>query len=316
MSHGRERNEANCLNCDTEVIGRYCHVCGQENIEPRESFLGLVKHFIYDFTHFDGKFFDTLGALITKPGFLPAEFMRGRRARYLNPIRMYLFTSAIFFFIFYSYSGNALWSIGSANVNLPAEAGISATGDTTGFPFTNYSSIEAYDSAQSLLPEHLRDNRLERHLSERFIRIKTKYGGRIDLFSNAVLDKLIHSYPTLLFVSLPLLALVLKLLYRRRNFIYADHAIYLLYLFIFVFILVLGLILFDKLAKLTSARWPIYINYFLFLFGLVYYIFSYKIFYGQRWGKTVLKFAIFNILTSIIIIILFVIFLLFTFFRV
>src|SRR5258708_16144972 len=37
-----------------------------------------------------------------KPGFLSAEYMAGRRATYLNPIRMYVFTSAIFFLIFFS----------------------------------------------------------------------------------------------------------------------------------------------------------------------------------------------------------------------
>jgi hypothetical protein len=76
-------------------------VCGQENIEPKESVWGLVSHFFYDITHFDGKFFSTTKYLITRPGFLPAEYIRGRRARYLHPIRMYVFSSALFFLIFF-----------------------------------------------------------------------------------------------------------------------------------------------------------------------------------------------------------------------
>jgi hypothetical protein len=103
VSHLKERKEKNCLNCNAHVYGTYCHICGQENIEPTESVWHLVAHYFYDITHFDGKFFSTLKYLIWRPGFLPAEYARGRRASYLNPIRMYVFTSAFFFLIFFSF---------------------------------------------------------------------------------------------------------------------------------------------------------------------------------------------------------------------
>src|SRR5687768_17786211 len=106
MSHLTERKEKNCLNCNAIVQGRYCQVCGQENIVPQESFRHLVLHFIYDITHFDGKFFETLKYLIFKPGLISKEYIAGRRTRYLNPIRMYVFTSAIFFLIFFATSGD------------------------------------------------------------------------------------------------------------------------------------------------------------------------------------------------------------------
>lgn len=103
MSHHQERIEKNCLNCNAEVLGRFCQVCGQENIEPKESFWVLVTHFIHDLTHFDGKFFGTLKYLIFKPAFLSHEYLRGKRTCYLHPIRMYVFTSAIFFLIFFNF---------------------------------------------------------------------------------------------------------------------------------------------------------------------------------------------------------------------
>jgi hypothetical protein len=102
VSHLEERKEKICLNCNAELFGRYCHVCGQENLEPKESVWHLVNHFFQDVTHFDGKFFSTVKYLITKPGFLSKEYMQGRRASYLNPIRMYVFTSAIFFVVLFS----------------------------------------------------------------------------------------------------------------------------------------------------------------------------------------------------------------------
>src|SRR5258705_656622 len=82
-------------------MGRFCHVCGQENIVPKESFGKLVLHFFYDITHFDGKFFESVKDLLFRPGFLSKEYIKGRRTSYLNPVRMYVFTSAIFFLIFF-----------------------------------------------------------------------------------------------------------------------------------------------------------------------------------------------------------------------
>jgi hypothetical protein len=102
LSHLPQRKEKDCLNCGTQVIGSFCHKCGQENIYPKESAWQLVSHFFRDITHFDGKFFTTLKFLILKPGFLSKEYIIGRRASYVNPVRMYLFTSALFFLIFFS----------------------------------------------------------------------------------------------------------------------------------------------------------------------------------------------------------------------
>ncbi len=102
MSHLAERSEKSCLNCGAAIHGRYCEICGQENTEPKETFWHLLTHFINDITHFDGKFFSTLTFLLFKPGFLSGEYLKGRRASYLHPIRMYVFTSAFFFLIFFS----------------------------------------------------------------------------------------------------------------------------------------------------------------------------------------------------------------------
>lgn len=103
MSHLKERTEKICLNCNAELHGRYCHVCGQENIEPKDKFWHLVTHFVYDIIHFDGKFFNTARYLLFRPGFLSLEYMRGRRADFLHPIRMYVFVSAFFFLMFFSF---------------------------------------------------------------------------------------------------------------------------------------------------------------------------------------------------------------------
>ncbi|WP_350339987.1 DUF3667 domain-containing protein [Paraflavitalea speifideaquila] len=41
---------------------------------------------------------------------MPQEYIKGRRARYLHPIRMYVFSSAMFFIIFLCYSSPRIGS--------------------------------------------------------------------------------------------------------------------------------------------------------------------------------------------------------------
>lgn len=103
MSHLKERDEKICLNCNAATYGRFCHVCGQENIETKESFWHLAGHFVADIFHYDGKFFRTIRYLLLRPGFLTREYINGRRTTYLHPIRLYVFTSAVFFLIFFNF---------------------------------------------------------------------------------------------------------------------------------------------------------------------------------------------------------------------
>lgn len=101
--HNVERTQKNCLNCNAEVNGRFCQVCGQENVEINETFGSLLKHFVFDLFHFDGKFWLSLKYMILKPGFLAKEYMLGKRVSYFHPIRMYIFVSTVFFLIFFGF---------------------------------------------------------------------------------------------------------------------------------------------------------------------------------------------------------------------
>lgn len=103
LSHLHERDEKVCLNCNAAIYGRFCHVCGQENLNPKESFGHLTYHFVADIFHYDGKFFRTIKYLLLKPGYLAKEHLRGKRADYLHPIRLYVFISAFFFLILFGF---------------------------------------------------------------------------------------------------------------------------------------------------------------------------------------------------------------------
>jgi len=87
-----------CRNCGVPLQGRYCHACGQKAVASEISVREVVHEGLHEFVHIDdSKIVHTLKLLLFKPGELTAEFFRGRRARYLPPLRLYLVCSLLFF---------------------------------------------------------------------------------------------------------------------------------------------------------------------------------------------------------------------------
>lgn len=354
MSHAPQRIEKNCLNCGATVVGRFCHVCGQENIVPKESFWKLVIHFFYDITHFDSNFFYTLKYLLFKPGFLSKEYLKGRRVTYLNPVRMYVFTSAIFFLVFFIIYDpkkaivindqpltekeridkirefqNALKenetdsSILIKEIELLKDSGrvvtsldlMKATGKS-GFLEMNgkdYKTKAQYDSVQQSLDPSKRDGWFVRLLVKKAIQVNTKYKGDPNAVSDSFVEIYLHKLPYLLFVSLPLFALILKLLYvRRKQFLYFDHGIFSIHHYIFSFILLLIVFLLGAVRTSPGFHWVQTIEVCLFIIWPAYLYIAMLNFYKQGWFKTFVKFFLLNILAFFSLLLLFVIFLFFS----
>jgi hypothetical protein len=99
---GRKRRQrkqlTHCENCGAELSGKYCPQCGQPAIDYRRSFRHVIVDVLDSFLNWDSKFFATIGLLIVKPWRLTNEFLAGKRVRYLNPLRLYLLASILFFF--------------------------------------------------------------------------------------------------------------------------------------------------------------------------------------------------------------------------
>jgi len=357
VSHTPERAEKNCLNCGATVVGRFCHVCGQENVEPKESFWHLVTHFFNDITHFDGKFFITLKGLLFKPGFLPREYMIGRRASYLNPIRMYVFTSAIFFLLFFAFFQNkeslkiepllngktlaqidkmdsAAFARFTTHVNEESDrpatpmtrAEFKKYSDTilrifldtsSAFHFTGtkYASLKQFDSLQHTNARE--SNWFKRALIYKELELNEKYhNNKLEVF-NAIKEGLMHRLPQMLWISLPLLALVLKLMYvRRRQFYYVSHIIFALHLYVFLFIAQLVLFSMSKLNKALDSGFLSDMSIILTLGLFVYEYLALKNFYRQGWLKTFFKFLLIDISYIIILVMLFAFFAVFSFFNI
>ena len=339
MSHSKLRTDKTCLNCGAEITGRFCSACGQENIEPKQTVWHLINHFFSDITHFDGKFFVTVKDLFAKPGFLSKEYMIGRRVSYLDPIRMYIFTSAIFFLIFFSLfdvrnkhvSANTSTEIQKdpelrelmtkaknaadslrilKNYNATATPLITLDEDSPAVKKggvqikpakVNYQTVESYDSVQKALTPDQRDGWIKHKLTRREIQVVQQLnenpGGTVREF----LSNFMHNFPKVLFISLPLFALVLRLLYvREKNFYYVDHGIFSVHLYIFSFLLLLISFGLGELSSVTHWRLIIWLQFALWIYALIYYYKAMRRFYGQSRGKTILKYLLLFFLSLIV----------------
>jgi len=414
VSHLKERKEKICLNCKADLHGRYCHVCGQENLEPKETVWHLIQHFFNDVTHFDGKFFSSVKYLLKKPGFLSLEYMVGRRASYLNPIRMYVFTSAIFFIILFSLkspkdmvkttpdnqtnkkevrqdlpglekqktaleakvkrikdaddkkdtqenldnlsveiaairrkygdTSTRTFSEGDRAIllvqgytdslqhsDLPPSARESLRkvaaakkedlndeedgSDFFGLHQGQYKSLAAYDSTERSLPDSLKDGWFKRLLMRRLVLTEEEFHKDRHGYFEHFAENMLHSFPKILFFSLPFFAFFLNILYfRHKQYYYVDHGIFTIHLYCATFILTLGIILLDKLSGFLGWGWfKVVAGFGIFLIILYMIIYLYKAmrrFYGQGRGKTFLKYFLVSVLAFTVNMILLVIFLL------
>jgi hypothetical protein len=90
--------ETACANCGATLQGAYCHRCGQKNWGDHGWSLGHFLHELFhEFTHVDSSILATFRTLF-RPGELTAQYLAGRRIAFVNPIRLYLLVTAVFFF--------------------------------------------------------------------------------------------------------------------------------------------------------------------------------------------------------------------------
>ena len=104
-------HEAACLNCGAPLVGAHCHACGQRGHQHKT--LGAFFHdLLHGVLHFEGKIWRTLPMLVWNPGKLTREYIDGRRASYVSPIALFLFTMFLFFALFNALGTTEKWAEG------------------------------------------------------------------------------------------------------------------------------------------------------------------------------------------------------------
>lgn len=86
-----------CRNCGTPAPAKYCRECGQETATEQRSAAQFFHALFEQWATGNGLAWQTLSRLFFAPGALTNEYLAGRRARYLRPLRLYLAASVIVF---------------------------------------------------------------------------------------------------------------------------------------------------------------------------------------------------------------------------
>jgi hypothetical protein len=190
---------AECANCGTTLAGDYCHVCGQKVAHLKLGLHDFLHEAAHEFLHFDGKIVRTLKALFLRPGELTREFVAGRRARYISPIRLYLIVSAIFFFLAATHGAET----GMVEVHSgPPPKGTTNVARTT-----------------------------PRNLDSRFERGAKKYDGHPEQLA----EDIAHAFPKAMFILMPIFALLVMLVERRKQPLYIPHLYFAIHYHAFAF---------------------------------------------------------------------------------
>jgi len=192
-------------------------------------------------THADSRVWRTIQPLLFRPGFLTREFLRGRRARYLPPFRLYIVASVLFFLL------TSLVSHTPQFIGLKTEDGVPKS-------VTLVDPTKPDPSVPSETPEQ----RAERICGNAEVNIaawlepRMRAGCRKIVFDGGrgVLEGLYQNIPRGLIVLLPLLALVMRALYRRRY--YVEHLLFFVHNHSFTFVF---LIIYVALLSILGAGW-------------------------------------------------------------
>jgi hypothetical protein len=193
---------------------------------------------------------------------------------------------------------------------LEAERG---KGLSINFTDRDYRSFAEYDSVEKTRPPDQQDGWLLRQFVRLGINLNNKYRDNPEEATRKIAEGFVHRLPYLLFVSLPLFALILRLVYiRRKQFYFADHGVFTIHLYVFSFLMLMLIFGSDKLHDLTHWGFLDTLEGFLFLGLGVYLYIGMRNFYRQGWFKTFLKFLLVTILSLVMMLILFIFFLVFS----
>ncbi|HJV01659.1 MAG TPA: DUF3667 domain-containing protein [Burkholderiaceae bacterium] len=234
---------SHCANCQAATSGNYCHQCGQETVLHPPSAREFLHEFIGHYVALEGKLWGTLGRLLFRPGALTNEYVRGRRVRFVQPLRLYLTLSVLFFAVL--KLSNPINLASSEAAATPAAAHAAAgpaaparqrgevvffddDGDGDGDGDLLVTALKGYWPAGAAKLKH----------QEQYLSGLTD-AQRVDVFTQGFY----HFAPYAMFLLLPMFALYLKVLYLGSGRRYGEHLLFALHVNAFAFALFMGLML-------------------------------------------------------------------------
>ena len=296
--------DSRCPNCQTTFPedANYCKQCGQKRLRLHDqSVKHLVVESVGDFFHFDAKFLATLWPLIFRPGFLTTEFLEGKRAKYFEPFKLFLFLSFLFFL-----TSGILNHRQQVNDFEPSQK--EKIADTANMVRNDGTYKLHLDKAYNVIFK-IPDDSLRKMVKKyglnvviyRYYPLETGYSRF--MIKQVVKNRLKGSYsldenmsktlPKLVFILIPFFALLLKLIYSKNKILYFDHVIFSLHFLSFYFLL-------FWLKEIVSSHLGLF-NLVFSLLLIVYLFLGLHRVYRQTFWKTIAAFSLLAFGTLIIL---------------
>jgi hypothetical protein len=321
------RKDKTCENCGHIVEERFCSRCGQENVETRQTFGHLVRHFMEDLTHYESNFWKTIKYLLFRPALLTQHYLSGKRMTYVAPVRLYLFISFIAFFLPAiipnvneaheeekdTYADTIKEVQTPDSLNEIHQDTLSLFGDNAKITGENWDRIETeayYDSVQNSLPKQKRDDAFTRFVAKKSIQFRTKLSK--EEAREKFIESIKHNFPKALFIYLPLFAFIVWLFHGKKRWYYFDHAIFTLHNFSFLLLMVTIFTLISHLIPwhyIVNPKLITILTAVIGWFWSVYYFYrGHRKLYGERWVTSAFKASLILFVNSIVFLFLFIAF--------
>ena len=272
-----------CPNCGAEEVGKYCPNCGQSNKDYNKPLKEIFGDLL-DSINLDIRLVNTIFPFFFKPGFLTQEYFKGKRRRYVPPMRLYILFSVLFFFLAQFANMDKIKGIGKAS----SEAVLDSTRqDSTG----NYvlSDSALLDRTLAGVSEEELDEIRNDLMEDTSIDAATKefVVGGIDVTKNidAVYGKFLKNISYILFVLMPFFALILAATLWRSRKLYVHHLIFSINFHSFVFGAASLIII---LNRISPERIDGYYAYLIWAIPL-YLMFGIRRYYTKTYVKAFFK---------------------------
>jgi hypothetical protein len=236
-----------CRSCGVPAGGNFCANCGEATKHHVPSAGEFLHEFVGHHIAFEGKLWTTLRLLVSRPGQLTAEFLRGRRIPYIEPLRLYLTLSVVMFALIKTMgvelpkialddsSVAASYTHSLANKDHPNEA------VTFRLALSQLQDKPAQGEVASVTFDG--DLRIRDAIAA-VGRVNARWAGNLARFMNErpaeKAEVLNHGFlanlPTMLICTLPLFALYLKLVYLGSGRRYGEHLVFALHANAFAFL--------------------------------------------------------------------------------
>jgi hypothetical protein len=283
VAHATGSSEVRCQNCGARVAQQYCSVCGQRLEPPVHSLWHFSQVAAEDLTHADSRLWRTLYALLFRPGYLTQQFLAGRRAQYLPPIRLYLVLSVVFFLLASAKNSDLQVlelkppDAGPAKATIIPLEGANESQDRAADPSETPEQRAAHCQTNYNGPWAARIAPLARQACRKAV---ADHG-------HALRAAFLHNLPRAMFLFLPILAGLMMLMYWRPRHYYVEHL--LLFVHNHAFLFLLGMLAW-LLARLPYVSNWVGLGVTLYIAWYVYR--SMRVVYGQGRWLTVGKFLL------------------------